>query len=180
MTARLFFFMALVVPAMLFAESREEGVSMPFGSVSVIPDHGGSQPGTVGAFLHRFYHSSSAGHYGEVRMVPGGKSLNITEESEFFSPGYYKVRSDSPGMEIRVTAAAEGAAHRYAYFTSSGSPQKEGSIMLDLLGNAGEQSARDVVAEVRVTDPVTVTGYVISRGERETVIRILPFGSPDR
>lgn len=168
MTARLFFFMALVVPAMLFAESREEGVSMPFGSVSVIPDHGGSQHGTVGAFLHRFYHSSSAAQYGEISIVPGAGSLIVTEGSEFYSPGYYKIRSDSPGMEIRVTAAEEGAAHRYAYFTSSGSPQKEGSIMLDLLGNAGEQSARDVVAEVRVTDPVTVTGYVISRGERET------------
>ena len=168
MTARLFFFMALVVPAMLFAESREEGVSMPFGSVSVIPDHGGSQHGTVGAFLHRFYHSSSAAQYGEISIVPGAGSLIVTEGSEFYSPGYYKIRSDSPGMEIRVTAAEEGAAHRYTYFTPSGSPQKEGSIMLDLLGNAGEQSARDVVAEVRVTDPVTVTGYVISRGERET------------
>lgn len=168
MTGRLFFFMALIVPATLFAESRKDGVSMPFGSVSVMPDHGGSESGTVGAFLHRFYHSSSAAQYGELSIVPGAGSLTVAEGSEFFSPGYYKVRSDSPGMEIRVTAAEEGAAHRYTYFTPSGSPQKEGSIMLDLLGNAGEQSARDVVAEVRVTDPVTVTGYVISRGERET------------
>jgi len=183
MTARLFFFMALVVPAMLFAESREEGVSMPFGSVSVIPDHGGSQHGTVGAFLHRFYHSSSAAQYGEISIVPGAGSLIVTEGSEFYSPGYYKIRSDSPGMEIRVTAAEEGAAHRYTYFTPSGSPQKEGSLVLDLPVNAREENAREEnaehqnergivaevrVAEVRVTDPVTVTGYVISRGERET------------
>lgn len=178
MTGRLFFFMALIVPATLFAGSRAEGVSMPFGSVSVIPDHKGSHPGTVDAFLHRFYHSSSAGQYGEVRLVPGGKSLNITEGSEYFSPGYYKVRSDTPGMEIRVAAAQQGAIHRYAYFTSSGSPQKEGSLVLDLPGNAreqhageqhaGEQNPRVVVAEARVADPVTVTGYVISRGTRET------------
>lgn len=168
MTGRLFFFMALIVPATLFAESREDGVSMPFGSVSVSPDHAGSQSGVVNAFSHRFYHSSSAAQYGELSIVPGAGSLTVAEGSEFYSPGYYKVLSDSPGMEIRVTAAEEGAAHRYAYFTLSGSPQKEGSIMLDFLGNAGEQSARDVVAEVRVTDPVTVTGYVISRGERET------------
>ncbi len=168
MTGRLFFFMALIVPATLFAESREDGVSMPFGSVSVSPDHAGSQSGVVNAFSHRFYHSSSAAQYGELSIVPGAGSLTVAEGSEFYSPGYYKVLSDSPGMEIRVTAAEEGAAHRYASFTLSGSPQKEGSIMLDFLGNAGEQSARDVVAEVRVTDPVTVTGYVISRGERET------------
>lgn len=180
MTGRLFFFMALIVPATLFAESREDGVSMPFGSVSVSPDHAGSQSGVVNAFSHRFYHSSSAAQYGELSIVPGAGSLTVAEGSEFYSPGYYKVLSDSPGMEIRVTAAEEGAAHRYAYFTLSGSPQKEGSIMLDFLGNAGEQSARDVVAEVRVTDPVTVTGYVISRESGKRVIRILPFGSPDR
>jgi len=161
MTGRLFFFMALIVPATLFGGSRAEGVSMPFGSVSVIPDHGGSQPGTVNAFLHRFYHSSSFGQYGELSIVPGASSLTVAEGSEFYSPGYYKVRTDSPGMEIRVAATPGGAIHRYAYFTSSGSPQKEGSIMLDLPGNAG-------VAEIRVADPVTVTGYVISRGTRET------------
>lgn len=183
MTGRLFFFMALIVPATLFAESRKDGVSMPFGSVSVMPDHGGSESGTVGAFLHRFYHSSSAAQYGELSIVPGAGSLTVAEGSEFFSPGYYKVRSDSPGMEIRVTAAEEGAAHRYTYFTPSGSPQKEGSLVLDLPVNAREENAREEntehqnergivaevrVAEVRVTDPVTVTGYVISRGERET------------
>ena len=161
MTGRLFFFMALIVPATLFAGSRADGVSMPFGSVYVIPDHGESQSGTVDAFLHRFYHCSSAGQYGEISIVPGGNPLKITEGSEFFSPGYYKVRSDTPGMEIRVAASQQGVIHRYAYFTPSGSPQKEGSLMLNLPGNAR-------VAEVRVADPVTLTGYVINHGKQET------------
>ncbi len=168
MRGRLFCFMALLVPAMLFAGSRAEGVSMPFGSVSVIPDHAGSQPGVVDAFLHRFYHSSSVGQYGEIRLIPGGSSLTITEGTEFFSPGYYKVRSDTPGMEIRVAAVRGGAIHRYAYFTPSGSPQKEGKVMLDLSGNAPGQNGRVMMAEIRVEDPVTVTGYVISREKRET------------
>ena len=150
MTGRLFFFMALIVPATLFAGSRAEGVSapvgsvsMPFGSVSVSPDHAGSQSGVVNAFLHRFYHSSSAGQYGEISLVPGGNPLKITKESEFYSPGYYKVRSDTPGMEIRVAAAGQGVIHRYAYFTPAGSPQKEGSLVLDLPKNIREQHARE-------------------------------------
>ncbi|MDD5733497.1 MAG: glycoside hydrolase family 92 protein, partial [Bacteroidales bacterium] len=79
-----------------------------------------------------------------------------------------------------VAATPRGAMHRYAFYTPSGEPQKEGRILLDLSGS-GENPGTGVKpgtgdnigsgllwAGLRVEDPNTVTGSIINRADKET------------
>ncbi|MDD4920228.1 MAG: glycoside hydrolase family 92 protein [Bacteroidales bacterium] len=161
------FVLVLCFPAIILAGSTYQGICVPFGAVTVFPRLEEQQAGKTLTFEHRFFNVSSGLEYGSLGFVPSAGPLSLQEGAASQTPGSLHFVSTNPDMDIQVTATPRGAMHRYAFFTKSGEPQKEGRIRLDLSGAPASTGYVILWAGLRVEDPYTVTGSVINRGDGE-------------
>jgi putative alpha-1,2-mannosidase len=175
------FALAVCFPAILSAGSPYQGICVPFGGVKVVPRITEHQEGKILTFEHRFFNAASGPAYGSMGLVPSAGPLSLQEGTVPQAPGSLHFVTRNPDMDLLVTATPRGAMHRYAFFTPSGEPQKEGRILLDLSGagdnpgsgespGAGENHSSGIQwAGIRVEDPNTVTGNIINRADNETL-----------
>ncbi|HOG26047.1 MAG TPA: glycoside hydrolase family 92 protein [Bacteroidales bacterium] len=126
------FVLAVCFPAILSAGSLDQGICVPFGGVKVVPRISEHQAGKTLTIEHRFFNHGSGLAYGSMGLVPSAGPLSLQEGTAPQAPGSLHIITRNPDMDLMVTATPRGAMHRYAFFTPSGEPQKEGRILLDL------------------------------------------------
>ncbi|MDD5733321.1 MAG: hypothetical protein PHT64_05950, partial [Bacteroidales bacterium] len=129
------FALALFYPAILSAGSPYGGICTPFGAVKVVPRVTEHQEGKMLVFEHRFYNAISGRAFGSMGLVPSTGPLSLQEGTASQAPGSLHFITRNPDMDLQVAATPRGAMHRYAFYTPSGEPQKEGRILLDLSGS---------------------------------------------
>ena len=128
------FVLAVCFPAILSASDPYQGICVPFGGVKVVPRITERQEGKVLTLEHWFFNTASGPAYGSMGLVPSAGPLSLQEGTTPQTPGSLHIVTRNPDMDLMVTATPRGAMHRYAFFTPSGEPQKEGRILLDLSG----------------------------------------------
>jgi len=145
------------------------GATAPFGMVQLSPDTriDGSWDGCGGyhysdAVIYGFSHTHLSGtgvsDYGDIMLMPtmGEPSLNKEEYSSGFShanekasAGYYAVKLDKFGIDVRLTASTRVGFHEYK-FPKAG----QANIILDL--NHRDQL---LMGEVKIIDAKTIEVY---------------------
>ena len=102
---------------------------------------------------------------GEIRLERGsaeqpetGYRSRFSHDTEEALPGYYAVMLDDYGIKAELTATERAGIHRYTF------PEGEGHIILDLDYGIYNYDGKVLMANLRVEDPYTLTGYRITRG----------------
>jgi predicted alpha-1,2-mannosidase len=129
---------------------------------------------TIIGFSHT--HFSGTGHsdlgdilimpmVGPVKLVKGtadepetGYRSRFRNETEKAWPGYYSVMLDDYNIKAELTATKRCGVHRYTF------PKGEGHIILDLMYGIYNYDGKVLMANLRVEDEYTLTGYRITRG----------------
>lgn len=102
---------------------------------------------------------------GEVRLDMGtadapetGYRSRFSHDREHTRPGYYSVMLDDYGVLAELTATERCGVHRYTF------PEDEGNIIIDLDYGIYNYDGKVLMANLRVEDEYTLTGYRITRG----------------
>ena len=153
------------------------GAQAPFGMVQLSPDNG--RPGwdwiagyfypdsTIAGFSHTHLSGTGAGDLYDISFLPvtyplreaaaplGVHSL-FSHDNEECSAGYYKVRLDSYGIDVELTATERCGVQRYTF------PCDTAVVLLNL----GKATNWDATTDTYISqvDSCTVEGYRYSNG----------------
>ena len=153
------------------------GAQAPFGMVQLSPDNG--LPGwdriagyfypdsTIAGFSHTHLSGTGAGDLYDISFMPVTYPLRKAEaplgihsmfshENEECEAGYYRVRLDSYGIDVELTATERCGIQRYTY------PVDTATVLLNLAKAMNWDATTDT--EIRVIDEYTIEGFRHSNG----------------
>jgi predicted alpha-1,2-mannosidase len=156
------------------------GATVPFGFVQLSPDTRTAgwdacsgynyADSTISGFSHTHLSGTGGADLGEVLIMPITGDLDNTNYASSFShdnelarPGYYRVRLDSYGIEVELTATAHCGMHRYTFPRS-----KDSHILIDLIHGIGDR--KPVQATLTVENDRLITGERQDRGWTQKTI----------
>lgn len=131
---------------------------------------------TIVGFSHT--HLSGTGHsdLGDILMMPTtgavqmemgtadkpetGFRSRFSHEREHAEPGYYSVQLDDYDIRAELTATERTGVHRYTFPADA----RQGNVILDLDYGIYNYDGKTLMANLRVEDAHTLTGYRITRG----------------
>jgi predicted alpha-1,2-mannosidase len=87
-----------------------------------------------------------------------GYRSRYSHKTEKAHPGYYSVMLDDYNIKAELTATERCGIHKYTF------PKGEGHIILDLVYGIYNYDGKVLMANLRVEDEYTLTGYRITRG----------------
>ncbi len=145
------------------------GANVPFGAVQVGPSQTGDtwdwcsgyhySDSTIIGFAHTHLSGTGCGDLGDIVLAPrtNDKPYSLfRHETEVAKAGYYKVRMDSYGADVELTATARCGFHKYHYDNP-----EEARVVVNL-----ERGVRDKVTDCHAEQvgPNAVCGYRTSTG----------------
>lgn len=129
---------------------------------------------TIVGFSHTHFNGTGHSDLGDILLMPtvgpvqldmgtaenpeSGYRSRFSHEREEARPGYYSVMLDDYGVRAELTATERCGVHRYTF------PEGEGNIILDLDYGIYNYDGKTLMANLRVEDEYTLTGYRITRG----------------
>ncbi|MCD8165535.1 MAG: GH92 family glycosyl hydrolase [Bacteroides sp.] len=129
---------------------------------------------TIVGFSHTHLNSTGHSDLGDILVMPitrevkldmgtaddpeSGYRSRFSHDTEQAEPGYYTVMLDDYNVKAELTATERTGVHRYTF------PKGKGSIVLDLTYGIYNYEGKVIMANLRVEDPYTLTGYRITRG----------------
>lgn len=129
---------------------------------------------TIVGFSHTHLNGTGHSDLGDILIMPVTGEVNLdmgaaenpesgyrsrfNHESETAAPGYYSVLLEDYGIKAELTATERTGMHRYTY------PADQGHIILDLAYGIYNYDGKVIMANLRVEDEYTLTGYRITRG----------------
>lgn len=131
---------------------------------------------TIIGFSHTHFNGTGHSDLGDVLIMPAtgpvqldrgtaekpetGYRSRFSHDNEFAEPGYYRVLLEDYGITAELTASERNGVHRYTYPAGTAT----GHIVLDLDYGIYNYDGKVLMANLRVEDPYTLTGYRITRG----------------
>jgi predicted alpha-1,2-mannosidase len=129
---------------------------------------------TIVGFSHTHFNGTGHSDLGDILLMPttgavqldmgtaekpeNGYRSRFSHDSESASPGYYSVRLDDYNIQAELTATERVGVHKYTF------PKGEGHIVIDLAYGIYNYDGKTLMANLRVEDAYTLTGYRITRG----------------
>lgn len=153
------------------------GAQLPFGMVQLSPDNG--LPGwdriagyfypdsTIAGFSHTHLSGTGAGDLYDISFLPVtfplveadaplGVHSKFSHDSEQAAAGFYKVRLDSYGIDVELTATERTGIQRYTF------PGGQAAVRLNLTKAMNWDAT--VESNVEIVDSVTIQGWRFSTG----------------
>jgi predicted alpha-1,2-mannosidase len=131
---------------------------------------------TIIGFSHTHFNGTGHSDLGDILIMPAigdiklnvgnsentssGFRSNFNHNKEKAEPGYYSVVLDDYNILAELTATQRVGVHRYTFPKTS----KEGHIVIDLSYGIYNYDGKVLMANLRVEDEYTLTGYRITRG----------------
>jgi predicted alpha-1,2-mannosidase len=129
---------------------------------------------TIVGFSHTHFNGTGHSDLGDILVMPStgelildmgdaghpetGYRSRFTHDTESAKPGYYSVMLDDYKIKAELTATERVGVHRYTF------PKGRGHILFDLAYGIYNYDGKTLMANLRVEDPYTLTGYRITRG----------------
>jgi predicted alpha-1,2-mannosidase len=129
---------------------------------------------TIIGFSHTHFNGTGHSDLGDILIMPttgkvqlemgkaedtkNGYRSSFRHETETAQPGYYSVLLDDYGIKAELTATERTGVHQYTF------PKGEGHIVLDLSYGIYNYDGKVLMANLRMEDEYTLTGYRITRG----------------
>jgi len=129
---------------------------------------------TIIGFSHTHFNGTGHSDLGDLLIMPTTGPLQVTmgtaddpesgyrsrfsHNREKASPGYYSVMLDDYNIKAELTAPPRAGVHKYTF------PKGEGHVILDLAYSIYNYDGKVLIANLRVEDEYTLTGYRITRG----------------
>ncbi|MDR1055366.1 MAG: GH92 family glycosyl hydrolase [Prevotellaceae bacterium] len=129
---------------------------------------------TIVGFSHTHFNGTGHSDLGDILIMPttgnvqldmgmaddpgSGYRSRFSHNHEHAEAGYYSVLLDDYNIKAELTATERTGVHRYTY------PKDEGHIILDLAYGIYNYDGKVLMANLRVEDEYTLTGYRITRG----------------
>ncbi len=129
---------------------------------------------TIIGFSHTHFNGTGHSDLGDILLMPTtgevqlsmgtgenpetGYRSRFSHETEQASPGYYSVILADYGIKAELTASPRVGVHKYTY------PKGEGHVIMDLSYGIYNYDGKVLMANLRVEDPYTLTGYRITKG----------------
>ncbi|MEA4918771.1 GH92 family glycosyl hydrolase [Proteiniphilum sp.] len=131
---------------------------------------------TIVGFSHTHFNGTGHSDLGDILIMPmtgevkldmgtadnpeSGYRSRFNHDQEKAGVGYYSVMLDDYGILAELTASERVGVHRYTFPEGTGT----GHIVLDLDYGIYYYDGKTVMANLKVEDPYTLTGYRITRG----------------
>lgn len=135
---------------------------------------------TIVGFSHTHFNGTGHSDLGDILIMPTvgpvlldmgtsdrpeeGYRSRFSHERERAEVGYYSVMLDDYGIRAELTATERCGVHRYTFPKGSG----EGNVILDLDYGIYNYDGKVLMANLRVEDKYTLTGYRITHGWSRT------------
>jgi len=129
---------------------------------------------TIVGFSHTHFNGTGHSDLGDILMMPATGAIQLdmgtaetpesgyrsrfSHDNESASPGYYSVILEDYGIKAELTATERAGVHKYTF------PKGEGHVILDLAYGIYNYEGKVLMANLRVEDEYTLTGYRITRG----------------
>lgn len=129
---------------------------------------------TIVGFSHTHFNGTGHSDLGDILIMPTvgpvlldmgtaeapetGYRSRFSRDTERAAPGYYSVMLDDYGIRAELTATERCGIHRYSF------PKGDGNVILDLDYGIYNYDGKVLMANLRVEDEYTLTGYRITRG----------------
>lgn len=129
---------------------------------------------TIIGFSHTHFNGTGHSDLGDILIMPttgkvaldmgtadnteGGYRSRFSHDNEYAEPGYYTILLDDYSIKAELTATERTGVHRYTY------PKGEGHIILDLAYGIYNYDGKVLMANLRVEDEYTLTGYRLTQG----------------
>jgi len=129
---------------------------------------------TIVGFSHTHFNGTGHSDLGDILIMPttghvqldmgtaeapeSGYRSRFSHDREEASPGYYSVMLDDYNIKAELTATSRAGIHKYTF------PKGEGHLILDLAYGIYNYEGKVLMANLRVEDDYTLTGYRITRG----------------
>ncbi len=129
---------------------------------------------SIVGFSHTHFNGTGHSDLGDILIMPitgavqldmgttdapeSGYRSRFNHRSEKAAPGYYSVLLDDYDIKAELTATERVGVHKYTF------PEGEGHIILDLAYGIYNYDGKVLMANLRVEDEYTLTGYRITRG----------------
>lgn len=129
---------------------------------------------TIVGFSHTHFNGTGHSDLGDILIMPAtgdvlldmgtqeapetGYRSRFSHENEYAEVGYYSVILDDYGIKAELTASERCGVHRYTF------PGEKGHIVLDMDYGIYNYDGKVLMANLRVEDEYTLTGYRITRG----------------
>ena len=131
---------------------------------------------TIVGFSHTHFNGTGHSDLGDILIMPttgevkldigtaqdpdSGYRSRFSHENEKAEAGYYSVMLEDYGILAELTASDRVGVHRYTFPEGT----ETGHIVLDLDYGIYYYDGKTLMANLRVEDPYTLTGYRITRG----------------
>lgn len=131
---------------------------------------------TIVGFSHTHFNGTGHSDLGDILIMPTmgevqldmgtaeapetGYRSRFSHERERAEVGYYSVMLDDYGVKAELTATERCGVHRYTFSENA----KEGNVILDLAYGIYNYDGKVLMANLRVEDEYTLTGYRITQG----------------
>lgn len=131
---------------------------------------------TIVGFSHTHFNGTGHSDLGDILIMPmtgqvkldrgtaenpeNGYRSRFNHDTEKAEAGYYSVKLDDYDVKAELTASERVGVHRYTFPKGV----ETGHIVLDLDYGIYYYDGKTVMANLRVEDPYTLTGYRITRG----------------
>ena len=131
---------------------------------------------TIVGFSHTHFNGTGHSDLGDILIMPGigqpklnmetaekpeeGFRSRFSHDTEIAQPGYYSVMLEDDKIKAEMTASERVGIHRYTFPQNS----SKGNIVMDLSYGIYNYDGKVLMANVRVEDAYTVTGYRITQG----------------
>ncbi len=129
---------------------------------------------TIVGFSHTHFNGTGHSDLGDILIMPAtgpvlldkgtasepekGYRSRFNHETESARPGYYAVTLDDYKIKAELTSSERVGVHKYTF------PKGDGHIVLDLDYGIYNYDGKVLMANLRMEDPYTLTGYRITRG----------------
>jgi predicted alpha-1,2-mannosidase len=129
---------------------------------------------TIIGFSHTHFNGTGHSDLGDILVMPVSGELKLdmgdaehpetgyrsrfSHATESASPGYYSVMLDDYHVKAELTASERVGIHRYTF------PKGEAHLIFDLNYGIYNYDGKVLMANLRVEDEYTLTGYRITRG----------------
>ncbi len=129
---------------------------------------------TIVGFSHTHFNGTGHSDLGDILIMPTTGELHLdmgsaenpgsgyrsrfNHATESASPGYYSVLLDDYKIKAELTATERVGVHKYTF------PKGTGHIILDLAYGIYNYDGKVLMANLRMEDSQTLTGYRITRG----------------
>lgn len=131
---------------------------------------------TIVGFSHTHFNGTGHSDLGDILIMPmtgevkldrgtaedpgSGYRSRFSHDTEKAGPGFYSVKLDDYDVLAELTATERVGVHRYSFPKGT----KTAHIVLDLDYGIYYYDGKTLMANLRVEDPYTLTGYRITRG----------------